>query len=87
MSGNVWEWTEDCWNANHNGASGDGSARMSGECVRRVEQQRALFAFCSSRQRPRQLRIPPRWFARRQNVLVFDLRFFTFFAPQARRFF
>ena len=36
MSGNVWEWTEDCWNANHNGASGDGSARMSGECVRRV---------------------------------------------------
>lgn len=32
MSGNVWEWTEDCWNASYNGAPGDGSAWTTGEC-------------------------------------------------------
>ena len=26
MHGNVWEWTEDCWNDNYNGAPNDGSA-------------------------------------------------------------
>jgi formylglycine-generating enzyme required for sulfatase activity len=36
MHGNVWEWTEDCWNANYSGAPTDGSARTSGECGRRV---------------------------------------------------
>ena len=36
MSGNVWEWTEDCWNGSYNGAPGDGSAWTSGECGRRV---------------------------------------------------
>jgi formylglycine-generating enzyme required for sulfatase activity/uncharacterized caspase-like protein len=36
VHGNVWEWTEDCWNANHNGAPGDGSARTSGDCGQRV---------------------------------------------------
>jgi formylglycine-generating enzyme required for sulfatase activity len=32
MSGNVWEWTEDCWNGSYNGAPSDGSAWTSGEC-------------------------------------------------------
>ncbi|SBT07649.1 hypothetical protein ACCAA_480015 [Candidatus Accumulibacter aalborgensis] len=32
MSGNVWEWTEDCWNANYSGAPRDGSAWTSGQC-------------------------------------------------------
>lgn len=36
MSGNVWEWTEDCWNANPEGAPEDGSARLSGDCASRV---------------------------------------------------
>ena len=36
MSGNVWEWTQDCWNNNYNGAPRDGSAWQSGECARRV---------------------------------------------------
>lgn len=48
MSGNVWEWTEDCGNANDEGAPGDGiavgsadgsadgSARVTGDCNRRV---------------------------------------------------
>ncbi|MGI9406444.1 MAG: SUMF1/EgtB/PvdO family nonheme iron enzyme, partial [Hyphomicrobiaceae bacterium] len=35
MHGNVLEWVEDCWNRNHTGAPGDGSAR-GGNCERRV---------------------------------------------------
>ena len=34
--GNVWEWTEDCWNGGYSGAPTDGSAWESGECGRRV---------------------------------------------------
>jgi formylglycine-generating enzyme required for sulfatase activity/uncharacterized caspase-like protein len=36
MSGNVWEWTEDCWNSHYNGAPGDGSAWTGGDCGKRV---------------------------------------------------
>jgi formylglycine-generating enzyme required for sulfatase activity len=36
VHGNVWEWTEDCWNESYNGAPADGSAWISGECGRRV---------------------------------------------------
>jgi len=36
VHGNVWDWTEDCWNANYNGAPTDGSAWISGDCSRRV---------------------------------------------------
>jgi formylglycine-generating enzyme required for sulfatase activity len=32
MLGNVWEWTEDCWNQNYNGAPSDGSAWKTGDC-------------------------------------------------------
>jgi formylglycine-generating enzyme required for sulfatase activity len=32
MSGNVWEWTEDCWNKTYAGAPTDGSAWTTGEC-------------------------------------------------------
>ena len=33
MVGNVWEWTEDCWNENYKGAPPlNGSAWTSGEC-------------------------------------------------------
>ena len=34
--GNVWEWTQDCWNGSYAGAPSDGSAWQSGECDRRV---------------------------------------------------
>ncbi len=34
--GNVYEWVQDCWNDNYNGAPEDGSARLSGNCQRRV---------------------------------------------------
>jgi len=32
MFGNVWEWTQDCWNENYNGAPNDGSAWIAGNC-------------------------------------------------------
>lgn len=36
MHGNVFEWTQDCWNSSHQGAPSDGTARSSGQCNRRV---------------------------------------------------
>jgi len=34
--GSQKEWVQDCWNPNHEGAPVDGSARLSGDCERRV---------------------------------------------------
>ncbi len=36
MSGNVWEWTEDCLQGSYNGAPTDGRAWTSGYCLLRV---------------------------------------------------
>lgn len=36
VHGNVWEWTEDCWNATNVGNPADGSARRNGDCALRV---------------------------------------------------
>ena len=36
MHGNVWEWVQDCWNDNYEGAPTDGTAWLSGDCDRRV---------------------------------------------------
>ncbi|MBZ0138696.1 MAG: formylglycine-generating enzyme family protein [Pseudorhodoplanes sp.] len=36
VHGNVWEWTEDCWNVNYARAPMDGSAWTAGDCTRRV---------------------------------------------------
>ena len=36
MHGNVWEWTQDCWNGSYKGAPSDGTAWLSGDCGRRV---------------------------------------------------
>ena len=32
VHGNVYDWVEDCWNDNYDGAPSDGSAWMSGNC-------------------------------------------------------
>ena len=34
--GNVWEWTQDCWNASYEGAPSDGQAWERGDCRVRV---------------------------------------------------
>lgn len=36
MHGNVWEWVEDCWNQNYEGAPSNGSAWLSGDCSQRI---------------------------------------------------
>jgi len=36
VHGNVYEWVEDCWNRNYEGAPSDGSAWLTGDCARRV---------------------------------------------------
>lgn len=36
MLGNAAEWTADCWNENHEGATSNGAARIDGECEMRV---------------------------------------------------
>jgi sulfatase modifying factor 1 len=35
MLGNVFQWTQDCWHADYNGAPIDGSARTDGNCSER----------------------------------------------------
>jgi hypothetical protein len=36
VHGNIWEWTEDCWNDGNNGNPGNGSARETGDCSSHV---------------------------------------------------
>lgn len=36
MHGNVWEWTDDCWNSSHKRAPLNGGTRTSGSCGNRV---------------------------------------------------
>jgi formylglycine-generating enzyme required for sulfatase activity len=36
VHGNVWDWTEDCWNEKNAGNPGDGTARSDGDCSFRV---------------------------------------------------
>lgn len=36
VHGNVWDWTDDCWNDRNAGNPGDGRVRASGDCTWRV---------------------------------------------------
>ena len=36
VHGNVWEWVQDCWHENYNGAPSEGSAWTTEVCNRRV---------------------------------------------------
>lgn len=36
VHGNVWEWSDDCWNVSNTGNPGDGTARETGNCNRHV---------------------------------------------------
>jgi formylglycine-generating enzyme required for sulfatase activity len=44
MHGNVWEWTEDCYNPSYAGAPSDGAAWTVGDCARRVLRGGSWFA-------------------------------------------
>jgi formylglycine-generating enzyme required for sulfatase activity len=43
MVGNVWAWTEDCWNDTYQGAPTDGSPWTSGDCDNRVVRGGSCF--------------------------------------------
>jgi formylglycine-generating enzyme required for sulfatase activity len=48
MSGNVWEWVEDCWHPNYTGAPTDGSAWLEaggGHCGQRVVRGGSWYDF------------------------------------------
>ena len=36
MAGNVWQWVQDCWNADYIGAPSDGRPWATGNCEKRV---------------------------------------------------
>jgi formylglycine-generating enzyme required for sulfatase activity len=36
MSGSVWEWVQDCWHQNYQGAPADGSVWNGGECGKHI---------------------------------------------------
>lgn len=38
MLGDVWEWTQDCYNPTNPAAPSDGSARMTGDCAGHVDK-------------------------------------------------
>jgi formylglycine-generating enzyme required for sulfatase activity len=38
VHGNIWEWTEDCANDSNVGNPGDGTARTTGDCSRRIRR-------------------------------------------------
>jgi formylglycine-generating enzyme required for sulfatase activity len=44
MHGNVWEWVQDCWNADYKGAPNTEAARTTGECNQRVVRGGSFFS-------------------------------------------
>jgi len=44
-TGNVFEWVEDCWNANHEGAPKNIQARKTGDCSYRVIRGGSFYYF------------------------------------------
>ncbi len=48
LYGNVWEWTDDCWNESYAGAPDDGSAWTSGDCGQRVVRGGTWYSKASS---------------------------------------
>ena len=39
VHGNVWDWTEDCWNDKNSRNPGDDRARTTGDCGNRIVNQ------------------------------------------------
>ena len=45
VHGNVWEWTEDCWNKTYDGTPTDASAWLEGDCRQRVMRSGSWYYF------------------------------------------
>ncbi len=58
VHGNVWEWTEDCYNASYNGAPADGAPWLAGDCNRRMARGGMWGSNPASVRLARRLRIP-----------------------------
>ena len=55
-AGNVWEWVQDCWHNDYNGAPSDGSAWVDNEkCGTRIARGGSFYCF------PRHVRSANRW--------------------------
>jgi formylglycine-generating enzyme required for sulfatase activity len=62
MHGNVWEWTEDCWNIGYDGAPSDGTARTTGDCSYHVQRGGSLLSI------PKNLRSSHRGWDKTMNL-------------------
>lgn len=61
ISGNVWEWAQDCWHNNYDGAPADGRAwtdEQQGNCANRVVRGGSFYCY------PRHVRAANRWAAK-----------------------
>lgn len=55
-AGNVWEWVQDCWHENYNGAPSDGSAWVDNKkCGKRIVRGGSFYCY------PRHVRSANRW--------------------------
>ena len=59
VHGNIWEWTEDCWNEKNAGNPGDGTARTTGDCGLRVQRGAGLNNYPHTLRSARRERDPP----------------------------
>jgi formylglycine-generating enzyme required for sulfatase activity len=59
VHGNVWEWTEDCWNDKNAGNPGNGSARTSGDCGSRVLRGGSWNSIPSALRSANRVGVPP----------------------------
>ena len=58
-TGNVFEWVQDCWNSNHNGAFLDGRPRLTGNCGFRVIRGGSFYYFSKVSQAAYRAKNPP----------------------------
>ncbi len=59
MHGNVWEWVEDCLNGSYTGAPFDGSAWVTGDCMRRMVRGGSWFNNTRTMRAANRLRLAP----------------------------
>jgi formylglycine-generating enzyme required for sulfatase activity len=75
MHGNVFEWTQDCWNENYFNASSNATASLSGDCSKRVMRGGSWAS------KPEQLRSAARLSSAAADVRHSDLGFRVALTP------